>query len=120
MFNLIKFETWLSTFVFFIIFIKLAFMVTIIGNAYNNKVLHNDTLSSSFTYWKERTEFIFTFCMAILLILIFHPRYKNQIYVNKEISLLFFIFGFVILFTSNWSLFISNAGWYNTIIKLWK
>jgi hypothetical protein len=51
--------------------------------------------------------------MAILLIYQFHPRLSKKP-INQETSLLFFLFGWVLLFTAKWSIFIKEAHWYKT------
>lgn len=69
-------------------------------------------------YWKQRTEYIFIICMAILLIFIFHP-WSNHVhkYMTNEIKLLFYLFGWVLIITAHWSLFIHEAPWYKIIVK---
>jgi hypothetical protein len=53
--------------------------------------------------------------MAILIIYLFNPRQKrNDLLDNKETKLLMYIFGIVLIFTSNWVQFISDS----TIISI--
>ena len=57
---------------------------------------------------KDITEFIFKILMSIILIYLFNPRYKKEIKLNSETKTLLYIFGFVTIFTSDWSSFIQE------------
>ena len=111
----IKLETSLDYFIFFIILIKIVFIISAIGHL----ILSHSTNSKAqnidpkLIYWKERTEFIFIVSMAILLIYQFHPRLSKKP-IDQETSFLFFLFGWVLLFTAKWSIFIKEAHWYKT------
>ena len=94
----------------------------VISNLYLEKVSKNKELKDKYSpvtlYWKERTEYIFTICMAILLIFIFHPwSHHVKKYMTPEIQLLFYLFGWILIITANWSVFIQEAPWYKTIIS---
>jgi hypothetical protein len=54
--------------------------------------------------------------MSILLIYHFNPR--NPVPVPKDTNILFFIFGLILLFTANWSLFFKEAKWHNLLSQL--
>jgi hypothetical protein len=69
-------------------------------------------LDKNIVYWKERLEFIFIFLMAILLIYLFNPRRSKPAFINNEMKLLFYLFGFILLITSDWSIFITEAKWF--------
>jgi len=84
--------------------------------------LHKDRaqqLDPKLVYWKERTEFIFIASMSILLIYHFHPRLSKKP-INEETSLLFFLFGWILLITAKWSIFIKEAPWYENIVNALK
>jgi hypothetical protein len=53
---------------------------------------------------------IFTFLMSILLIILFNPRNNKQhlisLITNNKTQYLLFIYGFILLFTIDWSTFI--------------
>ena len=66
-------------------------------------------LDKKILYWKERFEFIFIALMSILLIYIFNPRTNNSILIDKETKLLLFLFGFVLLITAKWEIFIKES-----------
>lgn len=104
----LKFETSLDFFIFFIILIKIVFIVSAIGHlilshSSNSKA---KTIDPKLVYWKERTEFIFIISMAILLIYHFNPRFSKKP-IGEEIAVLFFLFGWILIFTAKWNLFIT-------------
>lgn len=114
----------IDLFIFFIIFIKLVFILAaicyfalahfhILSITDKNRLLFED----KFAYWKERTEFIFTICMSVLLIFYFRPGHRHS--VNNETAILFFLFGIILIFTAKWDLFIKEAPWYKTIVSSW-
>lgn len=114
----LKFETSLDYFVFFIILIKIVFIISAIGHL----ILSHSTsaqaknLDPKLVYWKERTEFIFIISMAILLIYHFHPRLSKKS-IGEETALLFFLFGWILIFTAKWSIFVHEAPWYQQIVN---
>jgi hypothetical protein len=116
-----KFETSLDYFVFFIILVKIVFILSAIGHV----ILSHSTSSQAkkidpkLMYWKERTEFIFIISMSILLIYHFNPRLSKKP-VGEETALLFFLFGWILIFTAKWSLFVHEAPWYKQIINVLK
>lgn len=115
----LKFETTLDFFIFFIIFIKIVFIISAIGHL----ILSHSTSSQAknidpkLVYWKERTEFIFIISMSILLIYHFNPRFPKKP-IEEETSLLFFLFALILIFTAKWSLFIHEAPWYTHFTSL--
>ena len=114
----LKFEKTLDYFLFFIILIKVIFVGAAVGHLILSH-LDNDkaqTLDPKLTYWKERTEFVFIISMSILLIYQFHPLLSKKP-IDQETSLLFFLFGWILIFTAKWSLFIKEAPWYERIAK---
>jgi uncharacterized membrane protein YiaA len=115
-------EKLLEIIVYFIIFVKIVFLLSIFGSIFF-KHYHKDTdfskyLDSKFDYWNKRMEFVFMVSMALLLIFIFNPWYKHQIYISKEIAWLFYLFGIILILTSKWSIFIEEAPWYKAIVRV--
>lgn len=107
-----KFEKTLDYFLFFIIFIKVIFVGASIGHLILSH-LNNDKaeqIDPKLVYWKERTEFIFIVSMSILLIYQFNPRLSKKP-INEETSLLFFLFGCILLYTAKWNIFIKESPW---------
>lgn len=105
----------LPPFVYFIIFIKLIFLLMALSNIYFDKISKNNKLDEKTIYWKDRTEFIFIICMSILLMVIFNPMYNNERLLNKEIKILFFIFGIILIISANWNVFITESRWFTHI-----
>jgi hypothetical protein len=102
----------IDIFVLFIIFIKIVFILTSIGHVILTHMIRNGSDSNDkkkqekdikLMYWKERTEFIFIASMAILLIYYFNPRSMKPL--TKETTLLFYLFGWVLLITAKWGHF---------------
>jgi len=112
----LKFETRLDFFILFIILIKIVFILSAIGHVvltHSSNSSLQKKLDPKFTFWKERTEFIFIASMSVLLIYHFKPGKNKPI--SPETSLLFFLFGWILLFTAKWKLFVTEAPWYTYI-----
>lgn len=113
-----KFESTLDLFILFIIFVKIVFVLSAIGHlllthipvTISKKIGIKD---SKLVYWKERTEFIFIVSMSVLLVYHFRPGHLKPI--SSESSLLFFLFGCILIITSKWSLFLKEAPWYKKV-----
>lgn len=109
----------IDIFIYFIIFIKVLFLITVFGkyifSNYDKNSKNSKLLKEKFEYWRERFEFIFIICMAILLIFIFSPRHSHQVYINKEMTILFYLFGFILIITSKWGIFFKEAKWYKQL-----
>jgi hypothetical protein len=103
----------LDYFVFFIIIIKIVFVISAIGHLVLTHLSIGQKLDSKLVYWKERTEFIFTVSMSILLIYSFRINHEKP--VNKETSILFYLFGWILLLTAKWGIFFKEAPWYKAI-----
>lgn len=123
-------DTPIDFFVLFIVIIKIFFILTAIGNVILTHVVKKNAASATtaadkaaaaaeaakaanLLYWKERTEFIFTICMAILLIYYFKPGTSKPL--NRETGLLFFLFGWILIITAKWNIFFTQAKWYSSI-----
>ena len=116
-----KFETSLDLFILFIVLIKIVFVLSAIGHLVLSHSANTDLqkkVDPKLTYWKERTEFIFIISMSLLLIYHFKPG--NNKTLSEETSLLFFLFGIILLLTAKWSIFIKEAPWYKRIISALK
>lgn len=114
----LKFDTTLDWFIVFIVVIKIIFVISAVAHifmshAHNQKL--KDGVDPKLVLLKERTEFVFIVSMSILLIYHFMPG-KNKV-ITEESSLLFFLFGIVLLITAKWSLFITEAPWYKRIVQ---
>jgi hypothetical protein len=113
----IKLDSGLDLYILFIVLIKIVFVLAAIGHvilSHTNTTL--DKYDAKLVYWKERTEFVFVLTMAILLMYHFNPRFHSKP-MSEETKLLFFLFGWVLIITAKWSLFITEAPWYERIIN---
>ena len=99
-----------NIYVTFIFLIKIGFILMALLHVYLKfKGKEQSNLDKKILYWKERFEFIFIALMSILLIYIFNPRTNNSILIDKETKLLLFLFGFVLLITAKWEIFIKES-----------
>ena len=120
-------DTPIDFFVLFIVIIKIIFILTAIGNVIFTHIVKKNAATATsaadkasaaaraanLAYWKERTEVIFIICMAVLLIYYFKPGTTRQL--NSETSLLFFLFGWILIITAKWNVFFTQAKWYSSI-----
>jgi len=70
-----------------------------------------------FLYWKNRTEFIYQICVAIVLIFIFNPFDNFKNYITKELSITLFLSGLFVIIGADWSEFIYQHKIKNKIIE---
>jgi hypothetical protein len=105
-----KNEQFVRWFVVFIIMVKVVYSLAYYGNLIISNT--NNTISEEYSkivkYWKHMTEFIFIIGMSILLIYYFFPEHKfiqKPIIVDKETSLLFVLYGVILIFTADWTIF---------------
>ena len=114
-----KIEHILIVVIYFIIFIKVIFLISALGHLFfskfNAKSQQSIELNEKFTYWKSRSEFVFTILMAILLIFIFSPRHNHQKYITKELGILLYLFGFILIITADWNVFFTESKWFTNI-----
>ena len=97
-------------YVTFIFLIKIGFLVMAVTHIYlKAKGEEKSDLDKKILYWKERFEFIFIALMSILLIYVFNPRTDRTILVDKQTKILLYLFGFILLITAKWDLFIKES-----------
>lgn len=107
-----------NMYVIFIILIKVGFILLSLINVYLKiKGKEHTEIYNNILFWKERLEFIFTFLMSILLIYTFGPWCVQPIKIDKETQILFYLFGFVLIVTANWEIFIKQTPLLHTIQK---
>lgn len=105
-----KKEQFVRWFVVFIIMVKVVYSIAYYGNLVISNT--DDTFSHEYDelilYWKHVSEFIFIFSMSLLLIYYFFPRrvfIQKPILVDKETRLLFVLYGVILIFTADWTIF---------------
>ena len=112
-------EKILEKIVLFIIVVKIIFAITTIGNIlikyFFNKNVTAVLLDKKFLYWKHLTELVFVVSMSVLLIFIFNPWRKHQIYITREMSILFYLFGYILIFTADWDTVVKVPEWFKQI-----
>ena len=93
--------------VWVIIALKLTFISTTLLHKYvnHNKKSPLYKYDDKLVYLSEFTEFVFIGLMSALIIFVFHPRKNHMEYINKEIKLLIYMFGWIILVTADWGSF---------------
>lgn len=105
-------------YVIFIFLIKIGFILMAISHIYLKfKGKENTELDNKILFWKDRLEFIFIVTMALLLIYLFNPRTDKSILIDKETKTLLYLFGFVLLITSKWDIFIKESPWFKLFQK---
>ena len=99
-----------------IFLLKIVFIILAVAHLYlkfKNKT-HSD-LDKEILFWRERIEFMFTASMAVLLIYLFNPRKNRMFMINDETKVLLFLFGFVLIITANWKLFLKESNIFKKI-----
>jgi hypothetical protein len=111
-------KKWLNLFINFIIFIKFLFLINVaiyLFIKYFTKSHHYEAISM---YIIKRIRFLFTICLAILLIFIFSPRNNHTVYITPNMTFLFYAVGFLLITTANWSLFLQQPVWLKDVSML--
>lgn len=99
-----------NMYVTFIIIIKIGFILLSLTHVYLKiKGKEHTETDKKILFWKERLEFIFTFLMSALLIYTFNPWRLQPVKIDKETQLLFYLFGFVLIITAKWEIFIKET-----------
>jgi hypothetical protein len=107
-----------DSYIILALIVKIIFIILALINIYlKAKGDNNSSLATKIKYWKERVEFIFKILMALLLIYLFSPRANRTIMINDETKVLLYLFGFVLLITSNWSMFFKESKWFVDLQK---
>ena len=100
-------------FIHLIFSVKLIFILLALSEKYLKISGKKDTdIDKNIEYWRERIEFIFTILMAILMIYLFNPRINRDFLINGETKLLLFLFGFILIFTAKWNIFLEESKWF--------
>jgi hypothetical protein len=106
-------EWFIEIFVYFIIVIKILFLITSISYLLLSHITNPSnkikSLNVFFLGWKSKIELVFTILMSCLIIFIFTPWRDNTVFLTTEIKFLFYLFGFILIFGANWELIIPDV-----------
>jgi uncharacterized membrane protein len=96
-------------YIYFIFAVKVGFILLAVTHIYLKiKGKEGNETDKKIEYWKEKFEFVFIILMAILLIYIFNVRHDRTIMINHETKFLLYLFGFVLIITADWELFLKD------------
>lgn len=129
--------SFLDTYIYFIFFIKIIFIILAIVNLYlkkqipdekeekdkdknkdtykeknkekTNKIKKQLETQQKIEYWKTHIELLFKFLMSLLLIYIFNPRQNRINLINYEVKVTFFLFGIILIVTADWKQIIKES-----------
>jgi hypothetical protein len=106
-------EWFIEIFVYFIIVIKILFLITSISYLLLSHITNPSnkikSLNVFFLGWKSKIELVFTILMSCLIIFIFTPWRDNTVFLTTEIKFLFYLFGFILILGANWELIIPDV-----------
>ena len=93
-----------------IIIVKIIFIILAITKIFvKHKEPNNKNKINNLEFWKKRVEFIFIVLMSILLIYLFNPRVNRLNMIDNETKILLYLFGFILLLTSDWEQFFQDS-----------
>ena len=99
-----------TSYVRLIFIVKFIFIILSITLLYTKHKTHqNKKLIESLQFWKERMEFMFKAMISILLIYVFNPRSNNLRLINRDVQILLYLFGFILILTADWSTFVNES-----------
>ena len=100
-------------YIYLIFTIKIGFIIMALTHLYLKiKGKTDSEFDKKIMYWKEKLEFVFIFLMSILLMYLFNPRKSHIDIIDSESKLLLFLFGFILIFTADWSNFLKEYNWF--------
>jgi len=105
----------MDIFILFIIAAKIMFSITWFLLIVFNKTGYANLLNDDFEYARDVSEFIFNMSMAIILIVVFNPYYKYEGTIDREMRLLFFVFGTILILTADWSMIFGHLKIFDTL-----
>lgn len=106
----------LDMYITIIFIIKIVFIILAVTHVYlKAKGKAQSELDTKILFWKERIEFVFVLLMSILLMYTFFPRRQIPIPIDYEMKLLFFLFGFILIITAKWEVFIEESPIYKKL-----
>ena len=102
--------SYFDKYVTLIVLIKVIFVILAVSHLYFSfKGEEDSKKDKKVVYWKERVEFVFIAFMSIMLIYLFNPRQNREVLLDFETKLLLYLFGFILLITAKWDIFIKES-----------
>ena len=101
----------LNSFINFIIFIKFVFLFNVVIYLYIKYFTKLHHFESTSLYIIKRVRFVFTICLALLLLFIFSPHHNHSVYITPNMTFLFYAVGFLLITSANWSIFMQQPVW---------
>jgi hypothetical protein len=99
-----------TSYVRLIFIVKIIFIILSITLLYTKrKTPQNKKLIESLQFWRERMELIFKSMMSAILIYLFNPRSNNLRLINRDVQILLYLFGFILILTADWSTFVNES-----------
>jgi len=99
----------LHSYILLTILVKFSFFYFVIHSFYLKNLIKNHPNDKNYKNLliiierlKNQVEFIFTIMMAILIIILFNPFYKEKIVIDYKTRMLLYLFGFLIIVTADW------------------
>ena len=102
-------------YVYFLVLLKTLFILGAVYEVYLKKRGGDKKTIELIEYWKKRCEFVFVVGMAVILIVFFTPFRPKMAVIDYETRLLFFMLGWILLITAEWSTFIHEARWFTSL-----
>ena len=102
-------------YVYFLVLLKTLFILGAVYELYLKKTGGNKKTIELLEYWKKRCEFVFVIGMAVILIVFFTPFRPKMAVIDYETRLLFFMLGWILLITAEWTDFFKEARWFSTL-----
>ena len=97
-------------FIVLIFLVKIVFFILVLVHLYlKQHGKNNSEKDVTVLFWKERVEFVFIILMSFLLIYLFNPKTNRLFMIDRETKILLFLFGFILIITANWSIFIQES-----------
>jgi hypothetical protein len=102
--------SYFDKYIILIILVKIVFVILAASHLYFIvKGKEDSKTDKKIVHWKERVEFVFITLMSILLIYLFNPRSNRDAKLDFETKLLLYLFGFILLITAKWDIFIKES-----------
>ena len=96
------------SFILFVYILKIIFIILSVWRLYLKRKNPKSLMLDKISFYRERIEFIFVICMAILLLFVFYPGNK-KITIDSHTQFLIYLFGIILLLTAKWKIFFNES-----------